>query len=45
MKKLVLMVKSYFTNTRVDDTFQAPILSLRWKNGKVFRGKLVGAKW
>lgn len=45
MKKLVLKVKSYFTNMQLEDTFQSPILSLRWKNGKAFRGKLVGAKW
>ncbi len=45
MKKLVLLVRSYFANTRLDDAFKAPIISLRGKNGKVFRGKLVGAKW
>jgi hypothetical protein len=45
MKKLVLLVRSYFANIRLDDAFKAPIISLRGKNGKSFRGKLVGAKW
>lgn len=45
MKKLVLIVKSYFENMRLEDAFKAPIISLRGKNGKAFRGKLVGAKW
>lgn len=45
MKKLVLIVKSYFNRDHLKDAFQEPIMSLRGKNGKVFRGKLVGARW
>jgi len=44
MKKLVLIVRSYFANT-LGDAFKTPIISLRGKDRKVFRGKLVGAKW